>query len=200
VILNINKAVVKLYFKFILKIRIKKMTKIQTVGLSIIFLLIFSGCEQINQETVNNLSQNQVDEINETVEISQENQENKLVQNSKEKITNSSEILENNNQVVDKNYQALPTDEFLALRQAKNGILMDIRTAEEIAAKNIPTTNLELDYYDENFKTELNKLNKLVPYFIYCAHGNRTRTTKDIMKKMGFAEVYDLAGGIVTVE
>jgi rhodanese-related sulfurtransferase len=93
-----------------------------------------------------------------------------------------------------KNFSALTTEEFK--KEIKNSIVIDIRTPDEIALGKITEDALEIDYYNPNFKNDLDKLDKNKKYLIYCAHGNRTRDTKNIMKELGFKKVNDLEGGI----
>ncbi len=77
-------------------------------------------------------------------------------------------------------------------------VVIDIRTPDEIIQGKITEDPLEIDYYKENFKDELEKLDKTKTYFIYCAHANRTGDAKKLMKNIGFTKVYDLKGGTIT--
>ena len=74
--------------------------------------------------------------------------------------------------------------------------IIDVRTPEEYAAGRIENS-INLDFYSENFKDELNKLNKEKKYLIYCKSGNRSGKARDILKDLNFTEVYNMLGGMV---
>jgi rhodanese-related sulfurtransferase len=76
-------------------------------------------------------------------------------------------------------------------------VVIDIRTTLEISQGKISQNALEIDFYDKYFQQEILKLDNTKTYFIYCAHGNRTRKAKEIMQSIGFDNVYDLRDGIV---
>lgn len=72
--------------------------------------------------------------------------------------------------------------------------LIDVRTAQEVAAGKIgDATNI--DFYASDFKDQIAKLDKSKRTLIYCASGGRSGNTAQMMKSMGFKEVYDLQGG-----
>ena len=75
--------------------------------------------------------------------------------------------------------------------------ILDIRTPEEFASGYIAgATNL--DFYEPQFAAWLDDLDKEAPYFVYCRSGNRSASAIETMKELGFTEVYELAGGIVS--
>ena len=75
-------------------------------------------------------------------------------------------------------------------------IIIDVRTPEEFADGHIENA-INIDFYSDSFKTGLNKLDKNKTYLVYCRTGNRSRSTLNIMKELGFKEVYHLDVGIV---
>jgi len=75
-------------------------------------------------------------------------------------------------------------------------IVLDVRTEEERAARRLENTS-NLDFYSDVFADELDDLDKSKTYLVYCRSGNRSGQTFEMMKEMGFAEVYDVQGGIV---
>lgn len=84
------------------------------------------------------------------------------------------------------------------LAEAPAGLtLLDIRTPAEFASGHIAgATNL--DFYEPQFASWLDELDRDSPYFVYCRSGNRSASAIETMKQLGFAEVYELDGGIVS--
>ena len=78
---------------------------------------------------------------------------------------------------------------------APSFILLDIRTADEFNSGHIEGA-INLDYYDEVFRDDLDNLDKERTYLIYCRTANRTGKTMPVMQDLRFDEVYNMAGGI----
>ena len=75
-------------------------------------------------------------------------------------------------------------------------IIIDVRTPEEFAEEHIENT-INIDFYSENFRDGLNKLDRNKTYLIYCRSANRSGQALEIMKELGFGEVYNMSGGII---
>ncbi len=75
-------------------------------------------------------------------------------------------------------------------------IILDVRTKEEYADKRLENSD-NIDFYSKSFKKKLDKLDKNKTYLVYCLSGNRSGQTFEIMKEIGFAEVYDMQEGII---
>ena len=75
-------------------------------------------------------------------------------------------------------------------------VLLDVRTPKEIAEGKIQNA-LEIDYKEEDFKSNLSKLNKDDAYIVYCRSGRRSAETSQMMTEMGFKDVKNLEGGIL---
>lgn len=78
-------------------------------------------------------------------------------------------------------------------------VIIDIRTADEYANGYIETA-INLDYYSADLKDELDKLDKNKTYLIYCRTARRSGLALDIMRELGFIEVYNMVGGITQWE
>jgi rhodanese-related sulfurtransferase len=74
------------------------------------------------------------------------------------------------------------------------GTILDVRTAGEFNSGYIDGA-VNIDYYSKSFKTELAKLDKNKPVFVYCKSGGRSSKAMNIMNEMGFLNVYNLLGG-----
>jgi rhodanese-related sulfurtransferase len=53
-------------------------------------------------------------------------------------------------------------------------ILVDIRTEKEFLNERLPGTDLNLDFYAEDFAEQVNKLDKTKKYLYYCRTGHRS--------------------------
>lgn len=78
----------------------------------------------------------------------------------------------------------------------ENVLLLDVRTAEEFAEGHIESAT-NIDFYASNFQELVNKLDKEKTYVVYCRSGGRSGKSVNIMTNMGFADVYNLDGGII---
>jgi len=76
----------------------------------------------------------------------------------------------------------------------KGGSLIDVRTPEEVVNGAIEGS-INIDFNNSSFKSDIEKLDKNVQVLVYCASGGRSGRAMDIMKGMGFKEVYNLNGG-----
>ena len=95
------------------------------------------------------------------------------------------------------NYDISPKDLNQIFNQKlSENIILDVRTKEECSESKIPGS-FNIDYYSENFKDNLDKLNKNLNYYIYCRSGNRSGKTVIILKEKGFKNVFNLEGGIL---
>jgi rhodanese-related sulfurtransferase len=51
-------------------------------------------------------------------------------------------------------------------------------------------------FYASDFAQKIAKLDKNRPVMVYCAAGGRSASAASQFKKLGFAKVYDLDGGM----
>lgn len=89
----------------------------------------------------------------------------------------------------------LKAAEFKAAVDKKIGVLLDVRTADEVKSGYIAGAK-NIDWYSPNFKTEVAKLDKTKPVYVYCAVGGRSSSARDLLLSLGFKEVHQLTGGI----
>jgi len=85
---------------------------------------------------------------------------------------------------------------FKALSEKGDGIILDVRTTEEINQGHIKNASF-IDFYDTEFKNKLDMMRKDVPVFVYCKVGGRSSQAAEMMMKSGFKKVYQLDGGIM---
>jgi len=73
--------------------------------------------------------------------------------------------------------------------------VLDVRTPEEYAKGHIDgATNI--DFNDDSFKEALAKLDRSKPYLVHCAAGGRSAKTRELMKSLGFKNIFHLEGGL----
>lgn len=95
--------------------------------------------------------------------------------------------------------QSVEVDRFAEIvDDAPDGlVILDVRTPEEFSAGRIPGA-ANIDYYATDFREQLDDLDKNVPYALYCRSGNRSGDTLGLMEELGFTDVSELSGGLVT--
>jgi len=74
----------------------------------------------------------------------------------------------------------------------KDYILIDLRTSWEIKDWYIEWVDLQIDYYNNNFKSKIEKLDKTKKYLIYCRSWSRSWNALYLMKNLWFKNVHDL--------
>ena len=74
-------------------------------------------------------------------------------------------------------------------------IILDVRTPREFESGHIEGAIL-LDYYSRTYTEKLKRLVKKKTYLIYCRSGNRSGKTLNLIKDMGFSNVYNMDKGI----
>ena len=86
---------------------------------------------------------------------------------------------------------------FQRLINKKNAVLLDVRTAEEYKSGHIPgAVQIDVQKTDD-FKKQIESLDKKNTYLHYCRSGKRSNAAKMLMKAMGFTKLYDLEGGFI---
>ncbi len=85
--------------------------------------------------------------------------------------------------------------EFHDLIENGKGLLLDVRTPEEVAQGKIPGASV-INIHDDDFVRKLNLMQKDRPIYVYCRSGGRSSRAAQIMGENGFSEVYNLVGGI----
>ncbi len=91
----------------------------------------------------------------------------------------------------------LTATEFKQKMEAEtNKILLDVRTPAEYAEGHLAGA-MNIDWNGGNFDTEIAKLNKSKPVYVYCLAGSRSASAANVMRKNGFKQVYEMKGGIL---
>ena len=86
-------------------------------------------------------------------------------------------------------------EKFKQLIESGEGVLLDVRTPEEVNQGIIKGAST-INFYDDDFETKLNLVQKDKPVYVYCKSGGRSGEAAAMMKKNGFKKVYNLEGGL----
>lgn len=89
----------------------------------------------------------------------------------------------------------LTPNEFEKVISKSNVQLIDIRTPAEFSRGHIKNAK-NIDFYSDNFKDQVSKLDKTKALYIYCASGNRSGQALKQLSNLSFRELGDLQGGI----
>jgi rhodanese-related sulfurtransferase len=86
-----------------------------------------------------------------------------------------------------------PTD--FELKLDSNAQLVDVRTKEEYAGGHLKHSK-NINWNDSNFESEIQKLDKTQPVFVYCKSGGRSAKAAEKLNQLGFKNIFELEGGI----
>ncbi len=71
-------------------------------------------------------------------------------------------------------------------------IVIDVRTIQELEQTGVISWAKNIDFYNSDFQSNLDLLDKSKKYLIYCRSGNRSSQTLKIMKDLWFQNVLEL--------
>lgn len=89
----------------------------------------------------------------------------------------------------------ITNDELKELLSNSSVQLVDVRTPQEYNQGHIGDAQL-IDFMRPDFKEKVSKLDKDQPIVVYCAVGGRSYQSTEVLKSLGFKEIYDLKRGI----
>jgi len=92
-------------------------------------------------------------------------------------------------------YINVDVQEFTQLMKKANHVVLDVRSPEELAEGEVPGNRM-INFFDGNFKPEIEKLDTSKTYLVYCRSGNRSGKACAFMAQKGFEKLYNLQGGI----
>ncbi|GAB4337165.1 MAG: MBL fold metallo-hydrolase [Flammeovirgaceae bacterium] len=89
--------------------------------------------------------------------------------------------------------QSINAEKFAELYRQSKVLVVDVRKPSEYDNCHLPDAlNYPLDFINEN----LNKLSKNQPLYLHCAGGYRSMMATSILRKNGYQNVIDIAGGM----
>ena len=72
--------------------------------------------------------------------------------------------------------------------------MIDVRSPQEFKEGHLPGAINIPEYEIRKVKNEMPKLNQQI--VVYCQYGGRSKNAYNMMKKMGYTNVYSLKGGL----
>jgi len=100
---------------------------------------------------------------------------------------------------VDRKTLLSPSEFEQKMSELPDAQLVDVREPEELKYGYIQQA-VNIDYHAQDFEKALQMLDKNKPVLVYCMSGGRSAKAAQILKKLGFSEVYDLDGGFAAWE
>ena len=86
-------------------------------------------------------------------------------------------------------------DAYAIMQSRQDSVIIDVRTLQEYQAGHLDGA-INLDYYSSGFLDRLKALNKDSTYIVYCRKGIRGGIALDMMRSLGFKEVYNILEGL----
>jgi rhodanese-related sulfurtransferase len=77
----------------------------------------------------------------------------------------------------------------------KKGVLIDLRTDDEIKSKGMIKGAKQIDFLAKDAEEQISQLDHNKTYLVYCAGGGRSSDCADLMQKQGFLHVVNLEKG-----
>ena len=83
-----------------------------------------------------------------------------------------------------------------ALESTPHATIIDVRTPEEFQSGHLKDA-VNFNVLASDFQSQVSKLDKSQPVFVYCKVGGRSADAVEKMKGMGFTSIYDMKGGFM---
>lgn len=94
-------------------------------------------------------------------------------------------------------YQDISVVTFQHKMEEPSSVVLDVRTPEERAEASIDGS-VNINLFAPDFMDRIAELDKDKTYLVYCRSGARSGQACGVMERMGFKELYNLSGGIIS--
>lgn len=91
--------------------------------------------------------------------------------------------------------KVISVDEAALLVKDKTVVVLDIRSPEEFSEGHIEGA-LNINYHEDDFETQIAKLDRDTKYILHCHSGGRSGNTEKLLESLGFNNVNHLKSGI----
>lgn len=82
------------------------------------------------------------------------------------------------------------------INETSKSQILDVRTPEEFESEKIDNA-INANWLGDSFITDVAKLDKSKPVFVYCKSGGRSSKAAAKLAELGFKNIYELQGGIL---
>ena len=93
-------------------------------------------------------------------------------------------------------FKNLNPEEFKSSFEQNGGIILDVRTNDELKSGIIEDAST-IDFYDGDFKKKIAKIQKEKIVYVYCKSGGRSSQAAQLLVESGQSNVINLKGGIM---
>ncbi|MBK8557793.1 MAG: rhodanese-like domain-containing protein [Lewinellaceae bacterium] len=94
-------------------------------------------------------------------------------------------------------FQNVTGETFFHLSEQPDTVILDVRSPEEARMGIIPGAKV-INMFDCDFMKKIESLDHSKTYLVYCRSGNRSAQACMIMSQVGFDQLYNLAGGLMS--
>jgi phage shock protein E len=91
-------------------------------------------------------------------------------------------------------YENVDVKQLSTIKSGDGVTILDVRTPQETAQGFVEGATF-VNFYDNNFANEVEKLNKENPVYVYCKAGGRSAEASNVLVEKGFKKVYNVQGG-----
>ncbi len=95
-----------------------------------------------------------------------------------------------------KKIQNFNPEQFQSSFEKNPGIILDVRTDQEIKSGIIENASM-VDFYDVDFKKKISRIDKSKTVYVYCRSGGRSSKAAKLLIEQGQFRVINLKGGIM---
>jgi rhodanese-related sulfurtransferase len=96
-----------------------------------------------------------------------------------------------------KAYSDLSCEDFRKGMNDKDAVIIDVRTPGEFNSGKLKGAR-NIDIMSTGFMSQIQNLPKDKKYYVYCRSGNRSSQACDLMVRMGFQNLSNMAGGMLS--
>lgn len=93
-------------------------------------------------------------------------------------------------------FKLAPTAFQKTINSTKDAVVLDVRTPDEFNSGALVNA-MNVDFRDKYFETRVKDMDVNKVYFVYCLSGGRSGNAAEFMRKIGFKNVYEMAGGML---
>ena len=88
--------------------------------------------------------------------------------------------------------ERISPEAFLAQYEPE-AVVLDVRTPEEFNGGHLASA-VNIDFRAADFRDQVSGLDRDKTYYLYCRSGNRSGQASEIMRDMGFKNLYNIGG------